>query len=128
MSLQRAGFFRELRHGAQDGPSLHESVGSLAKDHAELVAAYLEAAPVLVATGTMVDDIMDLTNRGVAPLEIATDGEWVWPRDLGYYVRHYRVAIPAAFLDRIRSQKRPPRISAHELRRLGGDYVAPDHG
>ncbi|MEE1930954.1 hypothetical protein V1J52_22710 [Streptomyces sp. TRM 70351] len=34
---------------------------------------------------------------------IVTDGEWVWRRDLGFYVRRYHVRLPEEFLNRVRS-------------------------
>jgi hypothetical protein len=95
-----AGFFRELRHGAEGGPSLKAGVGVLPAGVQVLVADYLDRAPVLAATSGLVDDVLDSTRRDVCRLEIATDGLWAWPRDLGYYVRNYAVSIPEGLVRR----------------------------
>ena len=53
-----------------------------------------------------------------------TDGEWVWPRDLAYYVRAYRVALPREFIANVRERHgRPPPLSRDELVRLAEEYI-----
>ena len=115
MSLMRAGFYRELVHGDPDGPSLRMAAGRSVPDLAR-IAAYLDGAPTLAATGSLVDDVLVAGRPGVAPLEIATDGVWVWPRDLGYYVRVHAVSLPEAFVRHMRDRQwTPPVLSVDEL-------------
>jgi len=100
MTLAQVGFFRELRHGHPNGPSLEEAVGKLHASDVGGILRYLENAPTLAATGSVVDDALSPERTAVARLEIATDGEWVWPRDLAYYVRQYDVGLPSSIVVR----------------------------
>ncbi len=36
------------------------------------------------------------------PSRILTDGEWIWPDDLAYYVEKYHVSLEREFLNRVR--------------------------
>jgi hypothetical protein len=103
MALRRVGFFAELKHGDPDGPSLREARCAGAQPDEERIAGYLNGGAVLATTGRLVDDILDPTQRGVALLETRTDGEWLWPGDLGYYLLTYHISLPLDFLEHARS-------------------------
>lgn len=125
MSVRRVGFFRELRHARQEDPALRELIGQLPVGDVKEVARYLDAAQTLVATGSMVDDALDPARRAVARLEIATDGEWVWPRDAAYYVREYRVGLPEAFLGVVSARGGvPPVVDRSALLRIEDEYTS----
>jgi hypothetical protein len=110
------GFFRELVHGDDDGPSLMEARRSTPARDQEQVARYLESGNTVAATGVLVDDVLDPDRTDIAPLELVTDGVWVWPRDLAYYVRRYNVSLPDDFLTDIRERAwQPPLLTDAEL-------------
>ena len=124
MALRSVGFFRELRHGDSAGPSLRASVGQLASPHVPELVGYLESAPALATTGSLVDDVLDGAQKGVARLEVATDGEWVWPRDLAYYVSRYRVGLPADFIEHIHAAHgAPPSLDHEDFDRITREYL-----
>src|SRR5204862_84489 len=50
------------------------------------------------------DPLRILSCKTAGVLEIRTDGRWVWPGDLAYYVRHYGVAVPGDFIARMESK------------------------
>src|SRR4051812_6811294 len=97
--MHKAGFYRELAHGDAEGPSLEQAVGKGEYDGPELVA-YLQAGEPLATTGELIDDVLDGANTGIAVLEVLTDGEWVYPSDLAYYVEQYQVELPVGLLQR----------------------------
>jgi hypothetical protein len=85
---------------------------------------YLNAGATLAATGSVVDDALDVTKKAVAPLEIVTDGIWVWPRDLAYYVEHYHIVLPSAFVEYMRTRSwNPPSLSREDLIRIEGEFL-----
>jgi hypothetical protein len=114
--VRKLGFFRELGHGDEDGPSLVEArqtAPTMDQDH---MAQYLDAGRTVAATGVLVDDVLDPGITGVAPLELVTDGPWVWPRDLAYYVRQYNVSLPEDFASHVRKRAwQPPALTDAEL-------------
>jgi hypothetical protein len=64
----------------------------------------------------MAHDCLDDAKPAVARREIATDGQWVWPRDLAYYVETYGVALPDDFIQNMRQRRwQPPTLSSEEL-------------
>jgi hypothetical protein len=102
--VRQVGFFRELRHGDPDGPSLREAVGDGSDPADPEVVDYLDAGSVVAVAGRDVDDVLDDSKVGVAPRDVRTDGVWIWPGDLSYYVRTYGIALPSEFVDHARSQ------------------------
>lgn len=115
--LRRAGFFRELPHGDPAGPSLLTERDKL-PDRAE-VAQYLEAGALVVASPGVGFDVLSAQHDVIGPIHLLTDGEWLWPADLAYYVRTYDVAIPQDFLERIRSEAyRPRELDENDIRGL----------
>ena len=117
--IKRIGFFRELRHGDPGGPSLRDARDGLIDSDVDMLVNYLATAPTLAATGSTGDDALHPERRAVARLEIATDGQWVWPRDLAYNVRTYHVALPNDFIAAVRGRRgSPPFLSQPELLRI----------
>ena len=116
MSLERVGFFRELRHGDENGPFLREAVRSEASEDESRMISYLTKAGIIATTGMMVHDVLDPDRKDVAVLEIATDGVWAWPTDLPYYLATYHVALPEPFIQHMRSQGwRMPNLDQNQL-------------
>jgi len=120
VTLREVGFYRELQHGHRNGPKLVDAVRQGPHPREREIVGYLTDATTLAAApGPLVDDVLDGSSEGVAPLEIATDGTWVWPRDLSYYVGRYHVQLPAEFVDHMQRHGWEPRtLTAAELETL----------
>ncbi len=100
-ALQRVGYFREL-HGGMSLPSIREAVRSSAHPDAGRIIAYLESGICLAACGGVQRDVLDPLSRQVTSPDIVTDGVWLWPGELAYYVGTYRVELPEAFVAHMR--------------------------
>lgn len=117
--LSKVGFFRELEVGSPDDPSLSASVRASAQPDEAQLARYLSGGAVLATTGQLVTDALSDDPAPVARLDIRTDGEWVWPDDLSYYVTRYHVELPAEFVSHAASRRwEPPLLSEQELEAL----------
>jgi len=90
------GFFRELRHGKPNGPSLRQSVAKEAAPDEAKVVAYLKAGKLLVAAPGIVKDALAPAGP-IGSASILTDGAYAWPEDFAYYVARYHVRPPADF-------------------------------
>lgn len=109
------GFFSELPHGQPDGPSLRAALRDDADPLEPEIVAYLRGGATLATTGRMADDVIS-SEEDIAPLAILTDGEWMWPADLAYYVETYHVRLPQDFIEHIASQGwEPPSLSRAQL-------------
>ncbi|WP_051274888.1 hypothetical protein [Cellulomonas sp. URHD0024] len=123
--LERIGFFRELRHGRADGPSIHDAIREpMRPSDREAVAAYLEAGAVLVATSERADDVLDPTRQAVSPINRLTDGVYVWSQDLAYYVRTYGAAVPDDLVARANAGP-PPTFTESEVMELAEAFSPP---
>src|SRR5262245_5146912 len=108
MKLRRIGFFCELPHGDLDGPSLKDAVRPQANYEVKSVAKYLRNAPAMYAYFGQVQDVLNPTQSYIGPTDVRTDGVWVWPEDLAYYVEHYNVVLPMEFLEQVKLKLYPP--------------------
>jgi hypothetical protein len=102
MTVRRIGFPGTSAR-RQDGRSIHDARGRLAAaDRA--VARYLAGGTaVATAGGLAAVDVLAGDGRTIGAVELLTDGHWVWPGDLAYYVEHDAVDLPAEFLARARA-------------------------
>lgn len=98
MNLKRVGFFRELRHGDKLGTSLKKIIHSSSLENEEKIVEYLDNGIVFCVTAGVVNDVLDETKGIIGNLEILTDGIWVWPSDLSYYVKTYHIELDADFI------------------------------
>ena len=96
--LKKVGFYKELKHGDSDGPSLEEAAGKLCLEKLEKILLYLQSAQLLIGSPGLVNDVLN-NKHVIGPLNIMTDGEWAWPSDLNYYLEKYRVSLPADFIE-----------------------------
>ncbi|WP_405551741.1 hypothetical protein [Streptomyces sp. NBC_01171] len=106
MMIKQAGFYRELG-GIGDksapAPSLRNSARAAGEWDEDRVLAYLDAGhEIFTAMGAERDVIGDdvwITGAG----SLITDGTWMWPIELAYYVRRHHVALLPEFLNHIRA-------------------------
>jgi hypothetical protein len=118
-TLRPLGFFRELRHGSDDGPSLRACVSDTAQEDEDKVGEYLQQGAVLVSSFGVAEDVLDSSVGLVCSPDILTDGIWAWPADLAYYVRKYHVSLPGEFIAHVRQNEwrvpEQPEIDLSEL-------------
>jgi hypothetical protein len=103
--LTRVGFFRELEHGHPDAPTLRESMRDKGTPGESRIAAYLRTAPIMFHALGPVTDVFKPKGDYICAPNIHTDGVFAWPEDLAYYVEHYHVALPEAFLTHLAAAK-----------------------
>lgn len=89
-------------------PSLVLALAPTPQDHEEEIAAYLERAPNYGAMGKVVNDALDERNGVILYPANNTDGVYLWPVELAYYVRTYHVRLPEHFIEHMRSRDWAP--------------------
>ena len=99
MNLTTVGYFKEMSQGKSTDPSIHKMVNRGDAKLIEKICAYLDkGAKIIVCPGVtrdLIDEAAGVAGTGSA----CTDGVWLWPDDLSYYVRKYNIFIPDAFLE-----------------------------
>ncbi|MHA7627742.1 hypothetical protein [Corallococcus sp. M7] len=115
MPLQFAGDFRELEPGSDEGPSIVEARGKIPEAERSRIGRYLASGVVFAVSSGRLSDWFT-GEKNIAPHHALTDGVWHWRTDLPYYVLRYGVAIPDAFLQRMRDLDwKCPVLSRQEL-------------
>jgi len=124
MTLRSIGFFRELRHGEPAGPSLRELVNSSPGPNETELVSFLRGGSLLATTGRLAHDVLEGERNPSEVLAVLTDGVWMWPSDLAYYVERYHVRLPEDFVNHAaRLAWTPPEISRERLIELGSQVV-----
>jgi len=87
-------------------------------DPGELAAltAYLTTAPVALATTKTGEDELSPGAGLVVPRAYHTDGEWIWPAAVGYYLHRYRLPPQPGLVAHIRARGFLVGMVAEELR------------
>ncbi|WP_370942277.1 hypothetical protein AB5J62_24510 [Amycolatopsis sp. cg5] len=74
----------------------------------DAVLAYLRTAPVLLESSAAIGDVVEPERGRVVSVRMRTDGEWVWPDAVGYYLDRYGLAPEPALLAHIEAVGVPP--------------------
>ncbi|WP_410620553.1 ferredoxin [Amycolatopsis sp. cmx-8-4] len=80
----------------------------------ERVLAYLEAAPVILASRSNGADVFAPERTDAVPMNFRTDGAWAWPGAVGYYLREHGVPPDPDLVAHIRARRfaAPSEVSA----------------
>ena len=98
MELTSVGFYKEMPHGGDSELSILDFVDK-AKDNIDKIVKYLIDGKALIISTGLVDDVIDSSKGPAGTPTVYTDGKWIWPGDLAYYVKNYHLELPQDFLD-----------------------------
>ncbi|KUL26276.1 hypothetical protein [Actinoplanes awajinensis] len=85
----------------------HERLDGPGRDH---VLAYLTAGAAVLGTTDRGTDVVDPERGAVVPLDLRTDGRWIWPDMVTYYLREHGLAPEPDLLADIRAAAAPPAV------------------
>lgn len=100
--MKRVGFFKELTHGDKNATSIKEIIGQNTLDKEPEIINYLNNGKVFCIAPGGVCDVLDESKGVIESLEILTDGEWIWPSDLSYYLQNYHIKLDEPFIEHIK--------------------------
>ncbi len=66
------------------------------------IVQYLEQGVDIITSLSWVRDLLDSDASQICQFSVKTDGEWIWPRTLAYYVNAYHVSLPDSFVEKMR--------------------------
>ncbi|WP_152521249.1 hypothetical protein [Nocardiopsis ganjiahuensis] len=113
-SVEKVGFFQELPHGDAHGERLESHVSQGEEALKERVAWYLDQGTVVAAATQVLFDMLSEDRAAIGSLAVRTDGIWMWPSDLSYYVREYNVRLPGRFVRHAESSGWSPALPSEE--------------
>ncbi len=114
--FHQVGFFDRLPKDQRRDAVLAYGVRPLIEPERSSVLAYLEqGTAVLLVAGPTIDHL-DNSGRRIGPAHILTDGRFAWTKDVAFYVRQYDLALPGAFLARMRELDwKPPSVDDTDI-------------
>lgn len=102
MKLKRQGFYKEMPHGNKNDLSILQFIREEGEVEEDKIYQYLKEGIVLVSCGGIVKDVIN-SDKGIAGCpDILTDGYWLWPGDLAYYVKEYHLQLEKKFIKTMR--------------------------
>ena len=103
MVLKRTGYYKEMPHAEGTDPSLKDYINKKIRNKKK-ICNYLRSGITLVACGGVVEDVLFPENGVVGPPDAMTDGKWLWPGDLAYYVERYNLQLDSGFVEHMEKQ------------------------
>lgn len=100
-SIALIGWFSDLPHGDYAAPRVADHTGELAPALGERIAKYLDSGAVISEPGTDTIDPLQEKRPVIGSLRVMTDGEFIWPSDLSYFVRTYGVGLPKQVIEKM---------------------------
>jgi hypothetical protein len=85
-----------------DHPRLDPPVG-------ERVLAYLRSGEVVFDVPGAMDDLLDADRPAAVPVGFRSDGHWIWPDAVAYYLKRHRLAPEPELVAHILDATEPPR-------------------
>jgi len=102
VKLKRQGFYKEMPHGDKNDPSILQFIRDEGDIEESRICQYLEEGTVVIACGGIVKDIVNADNGIAGCPNMLTDGIWLWPGDLAYYVKRYHLKVNKDFIKSMR--------------------------
>ncbi len=115
MKLKSVGYFKEMPHGVNSKDSIYDYIKKEKTSDIKKICAYLDAGIELIVSPGVVEDVIN-PERGTAGVTSTyTDGVWLWPGDLSYYVRNYKLKLPEEFIKTMQQNDWKVRIKIEDL-------------
>ena len=121
------GVWKETGPVFKKCPSIHEFIDEKVTDYRDKdkILEYLEKAQVVATTSRLSFPCVLTKKKFTGSLSYRTDGIWLWPDDLAYYVREHHVRLPVKMLETIRlNSYTPPTVSLETIQTLERPPIA----
>jgi hypothetical protein len=93
----------------EDGPFFHPDHPRLGGTEGEQVLAYLRSGEVVLNLPGALDDVLDDDRMAAVPIGFRSDGRWVWPDTVSYYLKRHGIAPEPDLLAHALGASSPPR-------------------
>ncbi|MCR5627408.1 MAG: hypothetical protein K6F99_08820 [Lachnospiraceae bacterium] len=98
MKLKTVGYYKEMPHGRKTNNSILDSINKEKPENIEKIYQYLRGGVEFIVSPEITQDII-APEKGTSGIASSyTDGIWLWPGDLAYYVKNYNLKLPDEFI------------------------------
>lgn len=102
-----------------DGPYFQADHPRLDGPEGERVLAYLRSGEPVLDTPGALDDVLDPGRLGVVPVGFRSDGRWIWPDAVTYYLERHGLAPEPELVAHVLARSGPPdplsRLTRHRV-------------
>lgn len=98
MKVKSVGYYKEMPCGRNSSYSLFDYLNKEDMDCIENICHYLESGIEFIVSPGITQDVINPENGDAGTSSTYTDGEWIWPGDLAYYVKQYKLKLPSEFV------------------------------
>ncbi len=71
---------------------------------AGLVLGFLNGGGVVLRATVLREDRLDPSRKNAVPLGYLSDGEWIWPQEMAYYLEEHAILPPVEFQQHMRAR------------------------
>ncbi len=103
MNLKSIGFYKEMSQGKETDPSIFDVVKKGDPALVDKICNYLSNGTTVIVCPGITTDVIDETAGVAGTGSSCTDGIWLWPDDLAYYIRKYNIALPDDFMNTMKA-------------------------
>jgi hypothetical protein len=97
-------------------------------EHRERLLAYLDVGIPIIATSSLMQDIVDPARGEVVPLTFRTDGRWVWTDATSYYLDEHGIAPDPDLARYVEHGRHPERVDDVALHRVLAHLLSAPQG
>ena len=98
MELKTVGYYKEMPHGRKADNSILDFIDKEKPENIEKIYQYLRSGVEFIVSPEITHDII-VPEKGTSGIASSyTDGIWLWPGDLAYYVKNYNLKLPDDFI------------------------------
>jgi len=115
MNIKTVGYFKEMPHGNKSSASIYDYINNGNAGEIEHICHYLESGIEFIVSPEISEDIINPAKGTAGVISDYTDGTWLWPGDLSYYVKNYGLKIPEEFLQTMRANNWKVPITLDDL-------------
>jgi len=98
IDLKMIGVYNEMPYGSASDLSITDYLNQENEDIIPKICGYLDKGRVVIDSSEILGDVIDPSKGSAGIAKAFTDGVWLWPGDLSYYVRNYKLKLPDEFI------------------------------
>ena len=104
VKIVRQGFYKEMPYTMEkwDCLSIYDFIQEMPAENDKAICQYLREGIALFPCNITANDIISPDHKEIGKLILLTDGQWLWPSDLEYYVKNYHLQLDPAFVETMR--------------------------
>lgn len=115
MNVKTVGYYKEMPHRIETTDSIYDFINKEKQERIKSICKYLDSGLELIVSPGVTEDIIEPLNGNSGTTSTFTDGIWLWPGDLSYYVRNYRLKLPDDFITTMKNNNWKVNISLDDL-------------